>query len=265
MLTLFIIAAIAYAFATLAYGVEREDPSGHRPPLAKAARPALGIAALLHFLAIGAQCVEGDHPLKNIYLATSFAAFIVELGYLGLSRGHRLDSLGPFMAAVGLVGLVLGVLFSAAGGDELPARETLTSAHVVLATTGFAGFTLAAGVAGVYLAMERRLRRKKFRPGEQGMSLTGLDRLHYRLVLVVTPVFTLAIATGVLFVLQIGGLGMLKDRAFELAAAAVAWLASTGLLAARAVWGTRGRVSARLTLVAFTAVLLIVGYYGVRT
>ena len=130
---------------------------------------------------------------------------------------------------------------------------------------GLAGFTLAAGVAGLYLGMERRLRRKQFRPGGGGLSLQGLDRLHHRLVLLVTPVFTLAIVTGVLWTVEVGGLEQLRGRMFEVAAAGVAWAASLVLLVSRAVWGTRGRSSAWLTLVAFLATVLIVVSYGVRS
>ena len=103
-----------------------------------------------------------------------------------------------------------------------------------------------------------------FRPGRKGMSLTGLDRLHHRLVLLVTPVFTLAIVTGVLWILELGGPDRLAGRAFEIGAAGIAWLASVALLISRAVWGTRGRRSSLLTLLAFGAIVLIVVWYGVR-
>jgi ABC-type uncharacterized transport system permease subunit len=124
---------------------------------------------------------------------------------------------------------------------------------------------LAATVAGLYLVVERRLRTKRFRPGRQGMSLTGLDRLHHRLVLLVTPVFTLAIVTGVLWILEMGGPErLLQSRLFEIAAAGIAWLVSVSLLISRATRGTRGRRSAWLTMLAFLAIVLIVVSYGVR-
>ncbi|MCH9684492.1 MAG: cytochrome c biogenesis protein CcsA [Deltaproteobacteria bacterium] len=269
MLILFIFAALAYGAATFAYGsrtVDAED-SGDTGP-ARYARLLLAVASALHFFAIGAQCVEGDHPLKNIYLATSFGTLIAVGGYLALARrGKGLDALGPVLAPVGLIGLALGVVFSdvtgAAGG--VPGGKDVGSAHVGFAAAGLAGFTLAAGVAGLYLGMERRLRRKLFRPGRGGLSLQGLDRLHHRLVLLVTPVFTLAIVTGVLWTVEAGGLEQLRGRIFEVAAAGIAWAASVILLVSRAVWGTRGRRSAWLTLIAFVATVLIVVSYGVRS
>lgn len=270
MLILFILSALAYGAATFAYGsstTQREREEADEGP-ARYARLLLATASALHFFAIGVQCVQGDHPLKNIYLATSFGALIAVGGYLGLARRSKgLDVLGPILAPVGLIGLSLGVVFSdvvgTAGG--VPGGQDVGSAHVGFAAAGLAGFTLAAGVAGLYLAMERRLRRKQFRPGRGGLSLQGLDRLHHRLVLLVTPVFTLAIVTGVLWTIEAGGLEQLRGRVFEVAAAGIAWIASVGLLVSRAAWGTRGRRSAWLTLVAFVATILIVISYGVRT
>jgi ABC-type uncharacterized transport system permease subunit len=163
--------------------------------------------------------------------------------------------------------LALGVVFHDVTGNAgtVPGGQAVGSAHVAFASAGLAGFTLAAGVAGLYLGMERRLRSKQFRPGGGGISLQGLDRLHHRLVLLVTPVFTLAIVTGVLWTVEAGGLSQLRGRMFEVAAAGVAWAASVVILVSRAIWGTRGRRSAWLTLVAFLATLLVVVSYGVRS
>jgi ABC-type uncharacterized transport system permease subunit len=269
MLLLFIGSALLYGAAVYAYGTERErdesDGDEGRGGIGRYARLLLAAAALLHFLAIGAQCLHGDHPLKNIFLATSFATWFAVVGYLPLSRGGRLDALGSVMAPIGLVGLALGVVFSGVDPDPtLPMDSGVASAHVGFASAGLAGFTLAAGVAGLYLVVERRLRNKIFKPGRKGMSLTGLDKLHHRLVLLVTPIFTLAIVTGVLWIVELGGPHQLSGRVFEIVAAAIAWIASVSLLVARATWGTRGRKAAQLTLLSFAAIILIVISYGVR-
>ncbi len=261
-LILFILAALAYGGATFVYGAERAKESD--AGLHRFGRAFLAVAGLLHFLAIGAQCVEGDHPLKNIFLASSFGSLIAVGGYLPLSRAGRLEALGPVMAALGLIGLVAGVVFSGLGHGQVPGASGVASAHVGFASAGMAGFMLAAGVASLYLLAERRLRRKVFRPAGGGMSLTGLDRLHHRLVLLVTPVFTLAIVTGVLWILELGGPAQFSGRLFEVGAAGIAWLASVSLLVTRAAWGTRGRQSAWLTLLACAAIVLIVVWYGVR-
>lgn len=263
MLGLFVASALLYGATSFAFGSVRSRESGEDVGVDRYGRLLLAIATTLHFLCIGSQCIDGDHPLKNIFLASSFASWVAVTGYLPLSRGGRLDALGSIMAPVGLIGLVVGVVFSDVGGSDLPPATGIASIHVVLAMAGFAGLTLAAGVAGMYLAVERRLRTKVFQPGKQGMSLIGLDRLQHRLVLLVTPIFTLAIVTGVLWILEGGGPDQFSGRLFEIVAGAIAWAASVALLTARAVWGTRGRRSAILTLVSFFAVVLIVVSYGV--
>lgn len=258
-LILFILASLAYGAATFAYGAERSGDAEVRW-----GRLALAVAAALHFGAIGAQCVEGDHPLKNIFLATSFGTLVTVAGYLPLSSRGRLAALGAVLSPIGLIGLVLGIVFSGLGEGSMPGAQGIASAHVGFASVGLAGFALAAGVASLYLLAERRLRTKQFKPGRRGMSLTALDRLHHRLVLLVTPVFTLAIVTGVLWILELGGPDSLQGRMFEIAAAAIAWLASVSLLVARATRGIRGRAAAQLTLLSFAALILIVVWYGVR-
>ncbi len=266
ILVLFIAAALAYGAATYAYGAEMGEAGASTSglPMRNRGRPLLAAGAVLHMLLIGLQCTDGDHPLKNIFLATNFGALVTAFGYLGLSRGRKLDPIGAVIAPVGLVGLALGVAFSSVGGTAIPTGSGIPSAHVAFASAGLAGFTLAAAVAGMYLVTERRLRNKQFRPASGAMSLTGLDRLHHRLVLLVTPVFTLAIVTGVLWVLQAGGTHVLAARAFEIAAAAIAWLGSVSLLVMRAAWGSRGRTSAWLTILAFAMMVVIVVWYGVR-
>ncbi len=263
-LVLFILSSLAYGAATFAYGSERSAEADGDASPQRWGRLALALAGVFHFAAIGAQCVEGDHPLKNIFLATSFGTLVAVGGYLPLAGRGKLEALGAVMSPLGLIGLVLGVVFSGLGHGEMPGARGIASAHVGFASVGLAGFALAAGVASLYLMAERRLRNKVFRPGREGMSLTGLDRLHHRLVLMVTPVFTLAIVTGVLWILEVGGPASLQGRAFEIGAAGIAWLASVSLLIARAAWGTRGRRSAMLTMLSFSAIVVIVVWYGVR-
>src|SRR5688572_11452604 len=112
MLGLFIASALFYGAASFAYGTDRTGDRVREEtrPLGfeRFGRLALALGTLFHFLAIGAQCVQGDHPLKNIFLATSFATWAAVCGYLPLAG--RLGPLGAVMAPVGLVGLALGVV-----------------------------------------------------------------------------------------------------------------------------------------------------------
>src|SRR5262245_16675723 len=67
MLPFFILAALAYGAASFAYGAGADEGSSVK----QWARALLAGAALLHLATIGAQCVDGNHPFKSVFLATS--------------------------------------------------------------------------------------------------------------------------------------------------------------------------------------------------
>lgn len=260
MLPLFILAALAYGAAAFAFGAGTDEDSAIR----RWARALLAVAALLHLGTIGSQCVDGNHPFTSVYLATSLGLLIAVVGFLAISAKRRpMRALGAVLAPLGLIGLTVGVVMGPTSAQP-EVSVGLIRAHIALATVGVSGFVLAAGVAGLYLGMERRLRTKQFQPGQSGISLRGLDRLHWWLVLLTTPVFTLAIVTGSIALLREGGMEMLSARALEITAAAVAFLATTASLISRAVWGLRGRRAAWMTMVAFVCMVLILISYGVR-
>jgi len=264
MLPLFILAALAYGAASFAYGAGTTEDSG----IKLWARALLASAAALHLATVGAQCVEGYHPFKSVFLATSLGVLIAVSGFLAISAKRRpMRALGAVLAPLGLVALTLGVVMGPNTPEPSDAVSAgLVRAHIALATIGVSGFTLAAGVAGLYLGMERRLRTKQFKLQEKsGISLRGLDRLHWWMVLLVTPVFTVAIVTGALALLREGGLDMLSERAVEMVAAAIAFVASSASLISRAVWGLRGRKAAWLTMVAFLSMVLILVSYAIRS
>ena len=260
MLVFFILAALAYGAAAFAFGSQRDE--GQQ----RWARWLLAAAAALHVGTIGAQCTHGDHPFTSVFLAMSFGVLLTVAGFLALSATRRpMRALGAVLAPVGLIGLTVGVVMGPEG-HALPGKlpPGLIALHIGAAIVGLAGFALASGIAGLYLAMERRIRAKDFRPGEGGMSLLGLDKLHYRILLFVTPVFTVAIITGALAILQEGH-GLWSERPLELVAAGVAWVASVVALSSRVIWGVRGRRAAALTMLAMSALVLIVVSYGYRT
>ncbi len=269
MLVLFILAALAYGAASFAYAL---DPPGteslaRSEGRLRAAWAALACGAALHVACVGAQCVAGEHPFGSVFLVTSFSSLIAVLLALVVSRLRKATTLGAIVAPVGLLGLSLGVMFGAAsvGAPLLAPTGALAKAHIGLASLGFAGFTLAAGVAALYLELDRRLRTKQYKPKPGGLSLTGLDRLHYHAVMLVTPVFTLTIVTGVLWTVKSGGAAAVGSRWIELVMSGAAWLCSAAILVTRAAFGARGRRSALLTLAAFACTLLVLVWYGVRT
>ena len=70
--------------------------------------------------------------------------------------------------------------------------------HVGLALAAFAGFTLAAGLAGLYLWEERRLKRRAADILRLRLPpLASLERLTWRTILVSLPLLTLALVIGI--------------------------------------------------------------------
>jgi len=121
--------------------------------------------------------------------------------------------------------------------------------HVGFTLAAFAGFTLAAALAGVYLWEDARLRRRAADILALRLpSLVTLERLTVRTVVVSLPLFTLGLAAG--FV-RLGETG----RSFDalMAITLVTWLVYGGFVAAR----PRGRRGAHVLLAGFALVIVV--------
>jgi ABC-type uncharacterized transport system permease subunit len=142
----------------------------------------------------------------------------------------------------------------AGGGMRAAARTDYGSVflalHVGLVLAAFAGFTLAAALAALYLWQERRLKRRA-----RGIlsvrvpSLTSLDELVARTIAVALPALTLGIAVGIGRLVESGG-GVDAVVAVTL----VTWAVYGGFLVLRYGAGWRGRRSASLALLALSLV-----------
>jgi ABC-type uncharacterized transport system permease subunit len=161
---------------------------------------------------------------------------------------------------LGLAVMPLAVpLFVAAwaGGGTGQTRATgypnvFLVAHVGLVLAGFAGLTLAAALAALYLWQERRLKRH-----EVGIltvrapALVTLDGLAARTVALSLPVLTLGIVAGLVRLADEG------ERVDALVAVTLAvWMVYAALLALRLV-GWRGRRAAYVALGGLGLVLAV--------
>ena len=159
--------------------------------------------------------------------------------------------------AVTPLAAALFVVARLGGGTELGRRSNYSNLflvlHVGLVTAAFAGFTLAAGLAGVYLFQERRLKRH-----DAGIlrvpapALQTLDVLAARTILVSLPALTLGIAVGV---------ARLRDKGGSIdalmAVTAATWLTYGSYLVLRYGFAWRGRRTAVLALAAFVLVIIV--------
>ena len=155
--------------------------------------------------------------------------------------------------AVMPVAAVLLALAWAGGGtafDEGDQSGAALAAHVVLMLAGFAGLTLAAGMAALYLWQERRLKRHERRVLRVRVPpLDALDRLAARTVLGSLVLLTLGIGIGAASFER-------GDFDAAMAVTLAIWLTYAALLVLR-YEGWRGRRAALLNLAGFALVAIV--------
>jgi ABC-type transport system involved in cytochrome c biogenesis permease subunit len=159
--------------------------------------------------------------------------------------------------AVTPLAAALFVVARLGGGTDLGTRSHYSNVflvlHVGLVLTAFAGFTIAAGLAAVYLFQERRLKRH-----DAGIlrlpapALETLDGLGARTIAVSLPALTLGMVVGLVRLEEKGG------RVDALMAVTLAtWIAYGSYLALRYGYGWQGRRTAYLALAAFALVIVV--------
>ncbi len=213
---------------------------------------AVGVAALTGlFLAVAVR--EGYVPLQQRYEALVVAAWGLGVGALYVGRRGGKPMLGAAAApTLALLTLFALLLVPGADGRGSGAAAGLI-AHIVLASLGFAGFSVSAGVGILYL---RQIRLLKCAPsaaiGAGGMpSLEKLDRVNYLSAAVGFPCLALSLLAGKLF---LGGLAPADvtwwlDPTVLVAVAGL--LVYTVLFVARGFLGWHGRRIAWLSVVGF--------------
>jgi ABC-type transport system involved in cytochrome c biogenesis permease subunit len=160
---------------------------------------------------------------------------------------------------LGLVVMPLAVALFAvswAKGGAGPHRrgdlgDVFLAFHVSFVLAALAGFTLAGGLAALYLWQERRLKRRS--PGvlrQRAPSQEALDRLTARTVLFALPALTLGLAIGLVrLVLEGGGFDALMGVALAV------WAAYSAFLLIRYQLGWRGRRTAYLAVAGLVFVI----------
>jgi ABC-type uncharacterized transport system permease subunit len=120
--------------------------------------------------------------------------------------------------------------------------------HVGFVLAAFAGFTLAAGLAGLYLVEERRLKQRAADILRLRLpSLVALERLTMRTIAVSLPLLTLGL---------IAGFVRLRDRGGGVDALMGATIAAWAIYAAFLGLRPTGRTGAHLALAGFALVIV---------
>jgi ABC-type uncharacterized transport system permease subunit len=229
-------AAFAYAGSMRSGGLTRLGTWGVR----------LGWLLQTALLAVQAARADG-FPWTTWAGSLNLFVWLVVTVYLiwGCDARYRLVGLGVMpLAAVLLVLAWLG------GGTRTGAHPHYSNVflvlHVGLVLAAFAGFTLAAALAGLYLWQERRLKRRAADVLRLRLpALATLERLTVRTIAVSLPALTLGIVAGLVRLSEDGG-GVDALIAITL----LAWAVYGTFLLARPT----GRRAAYLSLLGFVLV-----------
>lgn len=251
-------ALLAYGEAAVAYGAD-----ARRPGLAgRLATWGVRVGWLAQTGLLGVQAARADgFPWTSWAGALNLFVWLVIGAYLiwGCRARYRLLGLAVMPLAVGLF-----VLARAGGGTGAGAEPHLSNLflvlHVGLLLAAFAGFTLAAGLAALFLFQERRLKRREASILRlPAPSLAALDGFTARTIAVSLPALTLGIAVGLA---RLAG----SDGGFDavIAATLATWAAYAGFLVLRHGFGWRGRRAAYLALAGFAFVLVVlpIGHFS---
>ena len=184
----------------------------------------------------------------NLFVWMCVGAYLV----WGCRAPFRLLGLAVMPLAAALLALAW-----ATGGVGEPTRSEFGNVflafHVGLVLAAFAGFTLAAALAALYLWQERRLKRRTPRVLRlRAPSLETLDGLTGRTVALALPALTLGIGIGFARLSSRGG-------AFDatMAVTLLTWVVYAAFLVLRHEAGWRGRRTAEIALAGFALVVLV--------
>ena len=150
-----------------------------------------------------------------------------------------------------LAAVLLAVAYAGGGATGGAGRYSslFLVLHVGLVLVGFAGFTLAAALAAVYLWEERRLKRRAADILRLRLpSLVVLERLTKRTVLVSLPLLTLGLVAGFVRLANDGG-----NLDVAMAVAVLTWVVYAVFLALRPA----GRHAAYVALLGFALVIVV--------
>ena len=208
----------------------------------------LGWIAQTALLGVQAARVDG-FPWSTWAGSLNLFVWFVVGAYLiwGCQPRYRFVGL-TVMPLAALLFVVSRVGGGTAAGKRSHYSNLFLTVHVGCVLAAFAGFTLAAALAALYLAEERRLQRHA--PDILRLklpSLVVLEKLTIRTIAISLPFLTVGLAAGFIRLREQG------DRIDALMAATiVTWFVYAGFLAIRAT----GRRAAHLALIGFALVIL---------
>ena len=223
------------------------------------------LAFLLHFAGVIARGISAQRvPWGNMYEFSTTGSVAVTGMFLLLLRRHSLRWLTLVVTFAVLVTLGSAItLLYVPSAPLVPAlKSTWLVIHVSAAVISGGVFLLANAVAGAYLYLDR-VESRGPRPAWalKIPSLDALDRLCYRLVAFVFPLWTFSVIAGAIWAESAWGRYWGWDP--KETWAFITWVAYAAYLHARATAGWKGRRAAWLCLLAGSSFLFNYVYVNV--
>jgi ABC-type uncharacterized transport system permease subunit len=241
-------ALLAYGEAAVAYAGNARNPG----QLGRLATWGVRVGWLVQTALLVAQLLDADgFPWASWAGSLNLFVWLVVSAYLiwGCRPSYRLLGL----TVMPLAAVLLAIAYAGGGmgdGSETRFSTLFLALHVGLVLAGVAGFTIAAGLSGLYLWEERRLKRRE--PGilrAGAPSLLAVEALSVKVAAVALALFAAGMAAGL-------------ERFDHVDARMVASIFTGAVFAAfllsrRAGW--RGRRSAWIPVLGFSLVLVLLG------
>ena len=195
-------------------------------------------------------------PITNTQESLSFFSLAIVGGFIFFERRYKVTTLGSFITPVILLMLIAS---SSLHSDMHQLHPVLQSNwfwfHALLAFASYACFTIAAGIAIMYLIQRYFLKKKHFGALFQKLpSLETMDEISYRCLTIGFPLLTGAIISGSIWSEQAMGSYWVWDH--KQTWSMIIWCIYAALLHGRLTIGWRGKRAAILSIIGFIVVLL---------
>src|SRR4030043_2160463 len=165
----------------------------------------LTIGLVIHSIGLVQRWLEthqtgyGYVPLSNMYESLIFFSWTIVLIYLILEFKYQQKIIGVFITPFAFLAIALTSITPGIDAKITPLMPALQSnwltIHVTTCFFGYAAFAVSFGVSILYLIRGRKISQKetesKWRP-----SISVLDEINYKSIIIGFPMLTLGIITG---------------------------------------------------------------------
>ena len=205
----------------------------------------------------------GYVPLSNMYESLVFFSWTIVLIYLMLEFKYKQKIIGVLVTPLAFLTIAIISIIPSINPKITPLMPALQSnwltIHVTTCFFGYAAFAVSFGISILYLIQDRKGGQRK------GMakwlpSLSILDEINYKTIVIGFPMLSLGIITGAAWANYAWGSYWSWDpkETWSL----ITWFVYAAFLHARITRDWRGRKAAILSIVGFVAVMFT--YFGVN-